>query len=463
MHLLVTQSRTLAEADEAVDLGQSAGDIVFLSFTDSDLGAVAAAAGVRDSRLTLRLASLAQLKHPYSIDLYVERVVAQARFVMVRLLGGLDYWRYGVDELARVARANGIALALLPGDHREDARLDEASTLPVADLRRLWQFFQHGGVDNIGAALGWIDSTLGHAAPWSEPKPLPPAGRYEAACRDLPSAEGRALITFYRSMVLAEDCAPIVALADALAAKNLAVTALYATSLKDPAAAQVLRAEIAALRPDVIVNTTAFSAKGDEGGSVLDAADAPVLQAILSGASEAQWRANPRGLGPADLAMNVVLPEMDGRLVTVAISTKAESPRHDALEFTRLVHRPLPSRIAFVAALAAAWVRLRRTPAPERRLAMVLSDYPGRAGRAAYAVGLDTWASVAAICDDLRAAGYAVADLPEDLAKKLSAPPSPASGRRGDGACSRRLSQAARRPARGARRRHHRRLGRPGR
>jgi cobaltochelatase CobN len=157
----------------------------------------------------------------------------------------------------------------------------------------------------------------------------------------------------------------------------------------------------------------------------------------------------------------VVLPEMDGRLVTAAISTKAESPRHDALEFTRLVHRPMPSRVAFVAALAAAWARLRRTPAAERRLAMVLSDYPGRAGRAAYAVGLDTWASVAAISVDLRAAGYAVAELPEDLAKKLTPPPSPASGRRGGRACSRRVSRAARRPARAARRRHHRSLGRP--
>ena len=431
MHLLVTQSRTLEEADSAVDLGQSAGDVVFLSFTDSDLGAVAAAAEARGSQLTLRLASLAQLKHPYSIDLYVERMIANARFVLVRLLGGLDYWRYGVDELSRVARAHGIKLALLPGDHREDARLDAASTLPVADLRRLWEFFQHGGADNVGSALGWIESTLGYPAAWSQPKPLSAAGRYEAACRDVPGAQGRALITFYRSMVLADDCAPIVALADALAGQNLAVTALYATSLKDPAAARMLRDEIVTGRPDIVVNTTAFSGRGDDAPSVLDSADAPVLQAILAGASEAQWRANPRGLGPADLAMNVVLPEMDGRLVTSAVSAKAESPRHDAFEFTRLVHRPMPSRVAFVAALAAAWVRLRRKPAAERRLAMVLSDYPGRAGREAYAVGLDTWASVAAICEDLRAEGYAIAELPEDMIGRLTGTlPSPACGRR---------------------------------
>ena len=433
MHLLRTESRTIDEADAAIDLGQSPGDIVILSFSDSDLGALAAAAEQHDGALSLRLASLSQLRHPYSVDLYAEKIVAKARFVLVRLLGGLDYWRYGVDELGRIARAKGVVLAIVPGDHREDARLDAASTLPDADLRRLWSYFQNGGSGNMGSLYGWIESHLGHPAPWSDPKPVPPAGRYVAACRTVADAEGHAFITFYRSMVLAGDCAPIVALADALAARGLGVTALYATSLKDPQAAAILRKAIAAGRPDVIVNTTAFSGRGEPAPSVLDAADAPVLQAILAGASEAQWRANPRGLGPADLAMNVVLPEMDGRLVTNAISCKGESPRSDALEFSRLVHRPIASRVAFVADLATAWARLRKTPASARRIAMVLSDYPGKLGREAYAVGLDTPASVTAIVADLRAEGYAIGELPGTdalMGALTAAHPSPACGRR---------------------------------
>jgi cobaltochelatase CobN len=154
MHLLRTDGRSLDDAESAVDLGQTPGDIVALSFSDSDLGALAAAAERRDGGLSVRLAGLAQLRHPYSVDLYAERIVVKARFVLVRLLGGLDYWRYGVDEFARAARANGVALAILPGDAREDQRLDEASTLPVADLRRLWAYFQHGGTGNMGSLFG---------------------------------------------------------------------------------------------------------------------------------------------------------------------------------------------------------------------------------------------------------------------------------------------------------------------
>ena len=417
MHLLRTESRTIDEADAALDLGQTPGDIVILSFSDSDLGSLAAAAEARqtDTDLpgaSLRLASLAQLRHPYSVDLYVERMLGRARFVLVRLLGGLDYWRYGVEEFARIAGERGTLLALVPGDARADERLDALSTLPVDDLRRIWRYFQNGGSGNMGSLLGWIDSRLGLPAPWSEPSVVPPAGRYVAGCRRVRDEAGHAFITFYRSMVLAGDCAPVVALADALASRGIGVTALYATSLKDPVAASILAEAIAAGRPGVIVNTTAFSGRGDTTPSVLDAADAPVLQAILAQTSEEQWRFNPRGLGPADLAMNVVLPEMDGRLVTAAMSCKAENPRSSALEFTRLVHRPIASRVAHVADLAAAWLLLRRTPAAKRRIACVLSDYPGRGGREGYAVGLDTPASVAAIADDLRAAGYAIDPLP---------------------------------------------------
>jgi cobaltochelatase CobN len=411
MHLLRTESRTSDEAEAAIDLGQTPGDIVCLSFSDSDLGALAACAEVRQNPFSLRLASLAQLRHPYSVDLYCEGVAAKAKFVLVRLLGGLDYWRYGVDELSRLARAKGFHLAIVPGCHSEDPRLDTASTLSLEDLRRIWRYFQDGGSDNMSALLGWIETRLGSSAPWREPTPLPAAGVYAEACRDGQGA-GHAVITFYRSLVLCGDCTPIVALADALAARGLRVTALFAASLKDAASIAVLQQTIAVAKPDIILNTTAFSAKLEAGPSVLDAADAPVFQVILSGSTEAQWRSNPRGLGPADLAMNVVLPEMDGRMITAAISCKAESPRSAAFEFTRLMHRPIASRVAFVADLAAHWVRLRKTAPAKRRIACILSDYPGRGGREGYAVGLDTPASVTAIANALRGAGYGVRDLP---------------------------------------------------
>ena len=317
--------------------------------------------------MSMRLASLSSLKHPYSVDLYVEKVIAGSRFVLVRLLGGLDYWRYGVEEAARAARRHGALLAIVPGDDRPDPRLDEASTLPAADLRELFVRFQSGGAANIEAALDWIEARLDAPAAWDAPQAAPAAGLFEAARRAPPGAIGRALIVFYRSYLMADDAAPVIALADALAADGLEVEAVFVTSLKDGAAIDFARGRIAAEKPDVILNATAFSARLDDGSSVLDEADAPVLQAIFAGVSEEQWRDDPRGLGAADLAMNIVLPEMDGRIIARAIAFKAPAPHRPELQFTPLIHEAAASRVKFVADLAAAWVKLRKTPAPRAK------------------------------------------------------------------------------------------------
>jgi cobaltochelatase CobN len=417
MHLIRTEFRSIDDDAPAVDLDQTPADVVFLSFTDSDLAAMAAAWDASPGAPSLRLASLALLKRPYSVDLYVDKVARRARFVLVRLLGGVDYWRYGVDELAAAARAHGFQLALVPGDYREDPRLDEASTLDAADLRALWAYFQAGGPDNMAACLLFIQLRMPSQDRRHSPPPPPVAvaafGEYVAARRPEQTAASRALIVFYRSAYLAADCAPIVALADALAAKGLDVTAVYVSSLKDPQAAEPLRALIATLKPDVILNTTAFSARGDDGAGVLDAADAPVLQAILAGAEQRAWAASTRGLGAPDLAMNVVLPEIDGRIVAGVLSFKEEAERRDALQYTRLAHAPAPMRVDHVARLAANWARLRATPPGERRMACILSDYPAKGGRRGYAVGLDTPDSVRAIARALRDAGYAIDPMPE--------------------------------------------------
>ncbi len=425
MHLLRTESRSLDEAETAIDLGQTPAEILFLSFSDSDLSLVAAAAQRRpEGAMSLRIAYLGLLKHPYSVDLYLEKAVNRARFVLVRLLGGLDYWRYGVEEFSRAARRQNFALAIVPGDATADSRLAAASTLPIADLRRIHDVFQQGGTERIAALFDFIESFANAKPVWRKLPgltKLPAAGRFEEGCRNPACPKGQALIVFYRSYMIAEDTAAIFALADALKARGLAATPVFVSSLKDTDAIAFLRAELARAKPDVIVNTTGFSARLNSNSGVLDEAGVTVLQAIFAGATEEQWKENPRGLGAADLAMNVVLPELDGRLITPAIACKQDELHRASLEFTPRYHAPVPSRVSYVADLAAAWVRLRKTPCGERKIACVLSDYPGRQGRGGYAVGLDTAKSVASIAATLREAGYFVSLLedPGTLMRKL--------------------------------------------
>lgn len=420
MHLLRTTTRLIDEGETAVDLDQSPAEFVFLSFSDSDLGVMAVALE-GEAKLTARLASLAMLKHPYSIDLYIEKVAAKARFVLVRLLGGRDYWRYGADELFAAARKHGFALAFVPGDSRPDPRLAETSTVAPQILAQLWALFEAGGEANIRHLLGWLRSS---DETFSLPKPeaVAASGLFTAACRPGLATAPHAVLIFYRAYLLAGDTAPIEACADALARKGLRVSAVYVSSLKDPEAAHWLRDFLAHEKPDVILNSTAFAARTEVDVSPLEVADAPIFQLVHASASHAGWQNDPRGLSAADLAMNVVLPEIDGRIITRPISFKEEAPRSEALEFTRLLHRPDASRIDFVADLALNWANLRRKPREERKLACVISDYPAKAGRAGYAVGLDTPASLKEIADLLAQEGYRVdhADDTDALMRELS-------------------------------------------
>ncbi|MGA7803045.1 MAG: cobaltochelatase subunit CobN, partial [Bradyrhizobium sp.] len=143
MHLLTTSSTGLDEIVEAVDLGQPPGDIAILSFADSDLAGLAAAWEAEREKLpSVRLAHLRDLRHPMSVDLWIDRVATHAKVILVRLLGGLDWWKYGIDRLAALARERGIALAVLPGEDRDDMRLEAASTLPPDELAALLQYFR---------------------------------------------------------------------------------------------------------------------------------------------------------------------------------------------------------------------------------------------------------------------------------------------------------------------------------
>ena len=92
--------------------------------------------------------------------------------------------------------------------------------------------------------------------------------------------------------------------------------------------------------PQIVLNATAFSARLDDAPSPLEAAGAPILQVVFAGSSREAWQDSPRGLSQSDLAMQVVLPELDGRLLTTAISFKAEESEVAGLEFARVAHRP---------------------------------------------------------------------------------------------------------------------------
>ena len=432
MHVIFRESHGLEETATPTDLGQAPADLLVLSYSDSDLGAFAAAwhaHGGPEGRLpTLRLANVAALRHPLSVDTWADSTAQGARGILVRLIGGVPYWEYGVRELSRLARERGIALAFLPGDGRRDERLEDASTLPVSTLHRLGRLCDAGGAGAAAAALAQLALAAGlYAAPVRGAGALAQLGAWHPdsgvtcpAGWALGARRPRILIPFYRAWLAAADTDPVAALIRAFEARGFDTLGLFAPALKAPEAGGWLRRQVAALAPVAVVNATAFSARGSDGESPLDAAGVPVFQVALATSDRNAWASAERGLSPADLAMHVVLPEVDGRILAGVASFKEFAPRDPDLQFARARHGACAERIAAIADRVAGWVRLGRTGPAERRLALVLSTYPGKAYQMAHAVGLDALASAEAMLADLAEAGHDTGSSGAALATALA-------------------------------------------
>ena len=271
MHVVFRESRGLEETATPRDLGQEPAELVALSFSDSDLAALAA--GWRRGRASLpslRLANLAELRHPLSVDTYIERTLSHARGVLVRVIGGESYWSYGLSKLHQLAKSRDFALAVLPADGRDDPRLDALSTLPISTLRRLKVLCDKGGPIAAQAAIAQLALAAGfYAGPVIGEINLPEIGFYDPAHGAISAPPNfdqrpRALVTFYRSYLAAADTAPVDALIMALRQRGFDAYGVFVTSLKAEGVAESLRAHFNRHPPAVIVNATAFSALGDD-------------------------------------------------------------------------------------------------------------------------------------------------------------------------------------------------------
>jgi len=425
MHVIFRESHGLEETDTPVDLGQSPADLIVLSFSDSDLGAFAGGwHAARGTLPSLRLANLAALRHPLSVDTYIEATLSHARGILIRLIGGAGYWQYGLGQVHRLARRQGIALAVLPADGREDPGLDALSTVPLATLRQFGRLCDSGGAVAAQAALAQLALAAGlDAVPVAGRKTVPDCGWYDpdtGVC-DAPhhAATPLAVIVFYRAYLTAADTQPVDALIRAMRDQGFRSLGLFAPSLKAPEAAAFVRDALLAGKPAAVINATAFSARNEDGASPLDAPGCPVFQLALSTARREDWAVAERGLSPADLAMHVVLPEVDGRIFAGVVSFKSPGARDPDLEFSRFAHQADGPRVAAVARRVANWHRLATTPPAHRKCALILSTYPGRADKIAHAVGLDAPASAQAILGALTDAGDTAEPSGSGLAETL--------------------------------------------
>ena len=338
----------------------------------------------------------------------------------------------GLVELVAEAQRDAWSVVVISGVAGQvgsaDSEMPRTSAISAELAVSLTAYFMAGGAGNAVQALRRVaHELLGFPAQFEAPAQMPAHGLYHPDLLVTSAAEWDghrsadrpvALVLFYRAHVLSGNLQFVDQLVRALEARGFAAVGVFTSSLRErdesgaPAALRLLAP------PALIINTVSFpiltltslqQPPEEAQRTPFELMDVPVIQAICCGSTRAAWSESGRGLGPAETAMNVALPECDGRVITVPISFKED-------------HRYVPDgeRIGRVADIAQRLASLRLKSNRDKRVAIVLSNSGGKAQKVGSAVGLDTPASLLRWLSDMRDRGYRVGSLPESPEELMS-------------------------------------------
>ncbi|MEB2869868.1 cobaltochelatase subunit CobN [Pseudomonas rhizosphaerae] len=424
MHLLRTQPGGFVPDDSIADLGQTPAELVILCSGDSHLALLAEACEQLPADYpSLRLANPMQVQNHSSVDLYVDQVLRHAKVILISLHGGIGYWRYGVEQLMQLAERD-VQVILVPGCDRPDPELAERCTVLPEQAEQLWQYLRQGGMENARNLFGYLGNTwFGRTERCEAPRALPRTVIYHPTRPTAELADWQAqwqpqspvvALLFYRSHLQAANTGFVDTFCARLQAAGLNPLPMAVASLKEAACLAQVQAWMDEAGAAVILNTTGFAQSSPEAPHLRPfRRDIPVIQAICAQDNQALWQASEQGLGARDLAMHIALPELDGRIISRAISFKDLAWHNERSQSDVVCYTAHVERMDFVAELARKWAALARLPNADKRVALVLANYPTRDGRIGNGVGLDTPAAALNILRAMQQQGYPVADLPD--------------------------------------------------
>ena len=365
---------------------------------------------------------------PWTVDGVPD--LTDVRCVLVRLLRGRQAWPDGFDAVRAECSTRGIPFLAFAGEAVPDAELTARSTVPSGIVTEAFAYLVNGGPRNFEHLLRFVaDTVLLEGFGFEPPREIPMHGVWRApATRDV--RRPLVAVVFYRAHLVAGNTQFVDDLCDALDASGADAIAWWCYSLRDQPAADALVTLVHEQNVDVLI-TTVLAAGGIAAGAgtagrpggldgetwdvgILAQLDRPIIQAPSAGSSRAAWEASPQGLRPYDATAGVAIPEFDGRVIAPTFAFNEVVDDGDELGLAVRAYRTVPDRAGRVAGVAARFAALRRTPAAERRVAIVLSAYPTKRSRLGNAVGLDTPASTLALLDALHAAGCTMTAPPRD-------------------------------------------------
>jgi cobaltochelatase CobN len=412
--------------------------LLFLTTADTEILAAARATELLPEGFPeVRCANPAKLAEPGG---FLDAALPGTRAVMVRLLGGRRAWPEGFEELRRRCGEFRVPLLAFGGEAEPDAELTALSTAPSGVVAEAFEYLRRGGVLNTANLLRFVaDTLLIEGYGFESPTTPPELGVYHprlaegSTLEELLALHDPALPTvgviFYRTHLLGGNTAFVDALVEALERAGANALPVYCYSLRADLEGKVPALELLEGRVDALVTTVlasggsnAADAHRDDGPEAwlewevpaLEELGVPILQGICATSPREAWLESGTGLSPLDTAWQVAIPEFDGRIVSVPFSFKERLETASPVGAPLTLYRADTERTQRLAGLATRFARLGCIPNGEKRIAILLSNYPTKHSRVGNAVGLDTPASAVRLLDEMREAGYMVDGAPEE-------------------------------------------------
>ena len=98
--------------------------------------------------------------------------------------------------------------------------------------------------------------------------------------------------------------------------------------------------------------------------------DVPIIQGYTIYMDEKTWAADPQGVTPLDVNLSISQPELDGVIQGGVVACQTFDERG------HYVYLPVKERIAAIVERAIKWSKLRHIPVSERKVAIILHNYP---------------------------------------------------------------------------------------
>ncbi|ENN96255.1 cobaltochelatase [Methanocaldococcus villosus KIN24-T80] len=360
------------------------------------------------------------------------KFVKDANIVFTKLMGGKEAFKY-YDELKEFLLKNNIPFLPLPTTSEFYPELERDVTVSEEIKEEVRKYLSYEGVENYKNLLLYLANKFGDCSiPYDKPKPMPWQGiYYKGKCyenleeylklfKDL--NKPKIGILFYRNWFISRNIEYVDYLIEIIEKKGGIPIALFSSHLKNEFGSLGIDENFKRFfyynnKPiiDVLINTTMFTlsmgVKNDitnEPEFLIDL-NVPILQGIVSTDYIENW-IKGYSINPIDLVIGMAMPEFDGAIIHFPIAGK-EKVKDGDVGVPIIKYKAIKDRAEKIVDLAIKYANLRLKNNKEKRIAIILHNYPPRNDKIASAFGLDSPESVVRLLKELKKRGFHVERL----------------------------------------------------